>query len=91
MEQLSEEALEARKKDTCKFHLRFCRKHSREATNEDLFKRLLLTSDPFLSSTLASTPRRQKKMPKDLRDLLIFYDSVEDGSDAGDEINSSED
>ncbi|XP_046403729.1 uncharacterized protein LOC124169231 [Ischnura elegans] len=79
--QVSEEALEARNKDTRTFRMRFSRKHSRKATNEDLFKRLLLTSDPFLSSTLTSTLRRPKEMPKDLRDLLILDDVEEEGSD----------
>ena len=50
IEQLSEDALESRNKDIRKFRLHNTRKISREATNEDLFRSLLLTSDPLISS-----------------------------------------
>ncbi|XP_046404432.1 uncharacterized protein LOC124169763 [Ischnura elegans] len=45
---LSEEAMEARNKDIRRFREQHTRKSSRKAANEDLFRRLLLTSDPFI-------------------------------------------
>lgn len=45
----SEEAIEARHKDAKKIRLTHTRKKSELCTNEDLFKRLLLTSDPLIS------------------------------------------
>lgn len=47
--ELSEEAQEAKNKDVKKFRTHFTRKSSREHTNEDLFCRLILSSDPYLS------------------------------------------
>lgn len=55
--QLSEEAQEARNKDTRKFRELFTRKTSRIDTNTDLFNRLLISSDPFIAS-LRHTPFR---------------------------------
>ena len=46
--QLSEEAMEVRNKDIGRFREHHTRKFSRIATNEDLFKRLLLNSDPMI-------------------------------------------
>lgn len=47
--QLSEEAAESRNKDIKQYRERFTRKISRIKTNEDLFKRLLLSSDPMIT------------------------------------------
>lgn len=47
--QLSEEAAEARNKHFRSYRLDFTRKFSRVLCNKDVFNRLLLTSDPFLS------------------------------------------
>lgn len=47
---LSEEALESRNKDFKKFRERFTRKAKREYTNVDIFRRLMCTSDPIISS-----------------------------------------
>ena len=48
--QLSEDAQESRNKDIKNFRLHHSRKCSRESNMRDIFNRLLLTSDPFLSS-----------------------------------------
>lgn len=48
--QLSEEAAEARNKHFRCYRQDFARKISRESCNQDIFNRLLLTSDPLLSS-----------------------------------------
>lgn len=56
---LSEEAAEARNKHFGLYRQNFSRKCSREACNNDVLKRLLLSSDPFLSSI---RPKPQKKV-----------------------------
>lgn len=55
--QMSEEAQEARNKDIKTFRLQHARKFSRAATNEDIFRRLLLSSDPVISS-IRQLPRK---------------------------------
>lgn len=55
---LSEEAEEARNKDYRKFRLMFSRKCSRVATNTDVIQRLLVSSDPFITSQRRE-PRKQ--------------------------------
>lgn len=55
--QLSEEAQEARNKDLKNYRRGHTRKHSREATNEDLLHSLLISSDPFITS-LKPPPRK---------------------------------
>ena len=48
--QLSEEAAEARNKHFRQFRQNFARKFTRENCNRDIFNRLLLSSDPLLTS-----------------------------------------
>ncbi|CAH2106515.1 unnamed protein product [Euphydryas editha] len=55
--QLSEEAAEARNKHFRSYRLNFARKFSREECNLDIYHRLLLTSDPLISSM-----RKKKKV-----------------------------
>lgn len=57
--QLSEEALEARNKDVRNFRLNYTRKFSRTITNQDLFQRLLSTSDPVICSTYYKFKKKQ--------------------------------
>lgn len=58
--QLSEEAAEARNKHFRNYRLNFARKFSRTQCNRDVLNRLLLSSDPFLSSS-RQTPRKKSK------------------------------
>lgn len=55
---LSEEAEEARNKDYKKYRLMFSRKFNREATNTDVLHRLLVSSDPYITS-IRRQPRKQ--------------------------------
>lgn len=57
--QMSEEAQEARNKDIKMYREFHTRKVSREATNQDLLYRLLLSSDPLLTS-LRPTPKKSE-------------------------------
>ena len=57
--QMSEEAQEARNKDIKMYREFHTRKISRKATNQDLLHRLLLSSDPLLTS-LRPTPKKSE-------------------------------
>lgn len=69
--ELSEEAAEANNKNIKHFRLNHTRKISRVATNTDLLYRLLLNSDPFITS-LRKLPKKKKKEEhsKEVLDLL---------------------
>lgn len=66
--QLSEEAAEARNKHFRSYRQNFARKFSRELCNKDVLNRLLLTSDPYLSSM---RKRPQKNLSLLHQKLLI--------------------
>lgn len=70
---LGEEASGGRKKDYKRFRLDYSRKCSRLATIEDVFNRIMDTSDPIIS-TLNLNSRIQKKqykvIPKEVIQLL---------------------
>lgn len=58
--QLSEEVQELRHKDLKNFREHFSRKISRSKTNEDMIHRLLLSSNPVISSLRPSKGRKLK-------------------------------
>lgn len=58
---LSEEAQEARNKHFRNYRENYARKFSREECNRNVYNRLLLSSDPFLSSM---NRRHKKNVPK---------------------------
>lgn len=60
--ELSEEAQEARNKDFKNYREHFARKCSREKSNEDIFNRFLLSSDPFISSISRQYEQKKKKI-----------------------------
>ena len=72
--QLSEEALESRNKDIRKYRKNYTRKCSREKTNEDIFKRLLLSSDPYISQLTVPNIKTKRDLPNDIKKLLILED-----------------
>lgn len=69
--QLSEEAAEARNKHFRSYRLNFARKFSREECNMDIYQRLLLTSDPLLSSMRPLKKTSQKSFLRETLDLLM--------------------
>ena len=70
--QLSEEAQETKHKDLKKFRNTNTRKISRKATNEDLFNRLLLTSDPYISTIrIKSIDKKTKNLDPEATELVI--------------------
>lgn len=58
--QMSEEAQEARNKEIRRYRESFTRKNSRTNTNDDLLKRLLISSDPLITSLRKSTKKPNK-------------------------------
>ena len=70
--QLSEEAAEANNKNVKQFRLSYTRKMSREITNKDLFNRLLLQLDPFISNLRESPKTKISELEKDVKDLLLL-------------------
>ena len=91
MGQLSEEAQEARNKDIRNYREFFSRKSSRKLNISDLFCRLLLSSDPVISSA-RELPKRSTHMlaleiKKDLREIFIenvFNESLKQKAETSD-------
>lgn len=73
--QLSEEVLEASHKVCKKFRQRHARKMSRVATNEDVFMRWLLYSDPKISLSGDIPTKSKKSLP--IAVLSLLQDSSE--------------
>lgn len=69
--QLSEDAQEARNKDYKNYRYHHARKCSREATNRDVFNRLLFTSDPYISSIRHQVDKITLDLPEEVIELLI--------------------
>lgn len=69
--QLSEEAQEARNKDCRRFRLHHTRKRSRIATNTDLLKMLLITSDPVINSLREIPNKKADKLPSEVLQLIV--------------------
>lgn len=86
--QMSEEAQEASNKLIKKYRQDYARKRSRESTMCDVFNRLLLSSDPYVSS-VRKVPRKNKKsLSREACQLIICESDTEseleksdDGSD----------
>ena len=68
---LSEEALEARNKHFRKFREGHSRKFSRTECNRDIFNRLILISDPFLSLNVKKKPKKSKAFQPETLKLLL--------------------
>lgn len=69
--QLSEEAAEARNKNFRQYRLNFSRKFSRVDCNMDILNRLLLSSDPFLSSIRPKLHSKKQPFSKEALDLMV--------------------
>ena len=68
---LSEEAQEARNKDVKYMREHNTRKCSRVATNEDLFCKLLVSSDPLITSLRRNPPKQSGIIPREVIELLL--------------------
>lgn len=69
--QLSEEAAEARNKYYREYRKKFARKTSRLDCNRDVFNRLLLSSDPYLSSLRKIPKKRTSQFAPETLQLLV--------------------
>lgn len=70
--QLSEEAQESRHKDLKKYRAQSSTKMSRIVTNEDVFDKLLLTSDPYMSTLrIKSSNKKHKKLDPEAAELIM--------------------
>lgn len=84
--QLSEEAAEARNKHFREYRLSYARKFSRKACNLDIINRLLLTSDPFLSSIKAKAKKKTVSFSKEASELLLSPE-IKESYDSGESHN----
>lgn len=66
----SEEAAEARNKHFRSYRQNFSRKFSREECNRDIYQRLLLTSDPLVSSERSLKKTSHKIFSSEVIELL---------------------
>jgi len=89
--QFSEEAQEAWNKDLKKFRESFARKISREETNKDLMRRLLVTSDPVISAMRCLPNLKISSLTHEVLQLLdspsISAPSIETESNGEEEID----
>lgn len=85
--QLSEEASEARNKHFRLYRESFSRKFSRTACMEDIINKLLLTSDPYISSLRQRSYKNKKGLSNE---ALEFLKSSIDG-DQSDDDNEDDD
>ena len=86
---LSEDAQESRNKDIRNYRESFSRKFSRQETMEDVSFRLLVSSDPLISSLQKIKSKNEKPFDKELLSLLHFP-SYEVNDDSAEEFLSSE-
>ena len=89
--QLSEEAQESRNKDNRRYRLQFTRKISREETNADLIKRLLISSDPYICSLRKTPPVKKRNLTPDVLKLLksTYYNIQESDSENDSDIDAN--
>lgn len=87
--QLSEEAQESRNKDLKRYRRDHTRKCSRTILNLDLIRRLLVSSDPLISSMRKSPKKETKNLSQDAKFLLSLDDGEE--MDSEDEHDVSDD
>lgn len=69
--QLSEEAQESRNKDFKIYRERFSRKTSRRNNMEDVFQRLLVSSDPLITSLRPLQIVNRKPFDAEVRDMIL--------------------
>ena len=66
---MSEEAQEARNKDSKLFRLKYARKMSRMHTMSDVFHRLMVTGDIVISSKSVYNRKKRTPVPPEVREM----------------------
>ncbi|XP_053970340.1 uncharacterized protein LOC128872056 isoform X3 [Hylaeus volcanicus] len=89
--QLSEEAAKVRNKHFRQYRQNYSRKFSRKLCNEDVINRLLLTSDPLLTSLRPKQRKRTLPLLKDTIDLLALANVTISGIESEDEDEAEND
>lgn len=95
--QLSEDAQEARNKEIKRYREDFSRKCSRTKRMEDIFNRLLVTSDPYISSIRKLPQKKIKSLSREAVKLLLSPTMTVTGTkfestiDADSEVDSDSD
>ena len=69
--QMSEKAQESCNKFIKRYRQDFARKCSREKNLEDVFRRLLVASDPWISSLRKTPPKKSKSLSAEAIELLV--------------------
>lgn len=78
---LSEEAAEARNKHFRLYRQNFARKFSRVDCNRDIINRLLLSSDPLITSLRPKPKKKSAPFSKEALDIMIPAEPYDDDSD----------
>lgn len=78
---MSEEAQEASNKIYKRVREHHTRKHSRTATTTDLMNRMLVLSDPVISSLRNPIKDNKKELPDEAKMLLVFDNDEESDDD----------
>lgn len=58
------------------YRLNHSRKLNRQATNEDIFNNLLVTSDPYISAKRHKFLRKHKTLSEEVNTLLIIHSTT---------------
>ncbi|XP_071576607.1 uncharacterized protein [Temnothorax nylanderi] len=80
--QLSEDAQETQNKDIKRYREDFSRKCSRAKTMEDIFNRLMVSSDPYISSIRKLPQKKLKSLSREAVELLLSP-TVATGTESG--------
>ena len=88
---MSEEAHESCNKLIKKFRKDFSRKSNRQQTMNDVFLRLLIMSDPIVSSFYKVPMKKIKSLSAEATQLLSFSKKVEEESDSETDCSHSSD
>lgn len=88
--QLSEEAQESRNKDVRNYREHYSRKCSREKNIEDIFLRLLASSDPLISSLRKAPPKMGKSLFPEAIALLSYEKFSFEEGDADNVIHQND-
>ncbi|XP_050518510.1 uncharacterized protein LOC126892818 [Diabrotica virgifera virgifera] len=85
--QFGEEAQEARNKDIKRYRESFSRKFSRQKNMEDVFHRLLISSDPYISNLRKLIPKEFSKYPAE---VIHFLEEPDVNRELADETSTSD-
>ncbi|GFQ72074.1 hypothetical protein TNCT_644431 [Trichonephila clavata] len=67
---MSEEALEARNKDSKYFREHHTRKFNRKQSMEDIIQMLLVSSEPYITSLRKFKRKKKESLPKEVLGML---------------------